>query len=336
MVLELTLPDGVVDPAPLRLLLLPTAGAIVASIAALRHPHPGRRRFAHQFNTRTAKHYFCSVCGITHHQRRQSGGIWLTSPVWRVSPFDLGGADRDRVHHRRYRSRLNAVTAPTGGGGRARRCRACHSRDDTSGSSAGVAPATAVTYCPVRLRRTPASLFISSLCQQGTPVTTASALPDLILRGLALLSRPVPGHTLLDLLGWLPLHHLLRDWLYGGEVWRPRPADGSLPLHPRRPAAPYEYCYMAKSPLATLNASPTLLVFAWLVVALVAVERLHAGSLDPGWQVRAELVSIAPRCRADRPRIGGQGQPAGEVGSCSSPPGSPGPIASPWTTPARP
>ncbi|MBC8673790.1 hypothetical protein H2136_03425 [Aeromonas hydrophila] len=32
--------------------------------------------------------------------------------------------------------------------------------------------------------------------------------------------------VLLGLLGWLPVHHLLRDWLYGGDVWHP--ADGSL------------------------------------------------------------------------------------------------------------
>lgn len=33
---------------------------------------------------------------------------------------------------------------------------------------------------------------------------------------------------LLGLLGWLPVHHLLRDWLYGGDVWHPLLMDLSL------------------------------------------------------------------------------------------------------------
>ncbi|MBL0646964.1 DUF1656 domain-containing protein [Aeromonas caviae] len=61
----------------------------------------------------------------------------------------------------------------------------------------------------------------------GTPVTTASALPDLIL-GVSLYFPPLFKAVLLGLLGWLPLHHLLRDWLYGGEVWHPLLMDLSL------------------------------------------------------------------------------------------------------------
>lgn len=46
----------------------------------------------YQFNTKTAKHYFCSVCGIyTHHQRRsnpQQYGV-NAACLEGVSPFDF-------------------------------------------------------------------------------------------------------------------------------------------------------------------------------------------------------------------------------------------------------
>ena len=61
--------------APLRLLLLSAARGHRRLGAALRHPHPAGEAAlrCYQFNTRTAKHYFCSVCGIyTHHQRRSN------------------------------------------------------------------------------------------------------------------------------------------------------------------------------------------------------------------------------------------------------------------------
>lgn len=59
----------------------------------------------YQFNTRTAKHYFCSVCGIyTHHQRRsdpEQYGVNVAC-LEGVSPFDfdevevLDGANHPR------------------------------------------------------------------------------------------------------------------------------------------------------------------------------------------------------------------------------------------------
>lgn len=46
----------------------------------------------YQFNTKTAKHYFCSVCGIyTHHQRRSNPrqfGVNLAC-LEGMSPFDF-------------------------------------------------------------------------------------------------------------------------------------------------------------------------------------------------------------------------------------------------------
>jgi hypothetical protein len=50
-------------------------GAIVATapIGGLRITEGADRLRAYQFNTNTAKHFFCSTCGIyTHHQRRSN------------------------------------------------------------------------------------------------------------------------------------------------------------------------------------------------------------------------------------------------------------------------
>jgi hypothetical protein len=61
----------------------------------------------------------------------------------------------------------------------------------------------------------------------STPAMTPSALPDLIL-GASLYFPPLFKAVLLGLLGWLPLHRLVRDWLYGGDVWHPMLMDLSL------------------------------------------------------------------------------------------------------------
>jgi hypothetical protein len=57
----------------------------------------------YQFNTKTAKHYFCSVCGIyTHHQRRSNPrqfGV-IVACLEGISPFDLPEVDvLDGVNH---------------------------------------------------------------------------------------------------------------------------------------------------------------------------------------------------------------------------------------------
>jgi hypothetical protein len=58
---------------------------------------------AYQFNTMTAKHFFCSVCGIyTHHQRRsnpQQYGVNVACLAG-VSPFDFEQVPvNDGVNH---------------------------------------------------------------------------------------------------------------------------------------------------------------------------------------------------------------------------------------------
>jgi hypothetical protein len=47
----------------------------------------------YQWNTRTAKHFFCSVCGIyTHHQRRSNPSEYgfNVACLEGVNPFELG------------------------------------------------------------------------------------------------------------------------------------------------------------------------------------------------------------------------------------------------------
>lgn len=57
----------------------------------------------YQFNTRTARHYFCSVCGIyTHHQRRSDPRQFGVNAacIEGVSPFDFAAVPvSDGVHH---------------------------------------------------------------------------------------------------------------------------------------------------------------------------------------------------------------------------------------------
>ena len=57
----------------------------------------------YQFNTMTAKHYFCSKCGVyTHHQRRSNPGEYGVNVACLegISPFDFAEVPvLDGVHH---------------------------------------------------------------------------------------------------------------------------------------------------------------------------------------------------------------------------------------------
>lgn len=73
VVFELDLPDGIVNPRRCDCSLCRRKGAIVASVtlAGIKILQGENLLKLYQFNTMTAKHYFCSICGIyTHHQRR--------------------------------------------------------------------------------------------------------------------------------------------------------------------------------------------------------------------------------------------------------------------------
>ncbi len=66
--------------------------AVSAELAGLKFLAGEDKLRIYQFNTKTAKHYFCSICGIhTHHQRRSNPnqfGINVAC-LEGVSPFDF-------------------------------------------------------------------------------------------------------------------------------------------------------------------------------------------------------------------------------------------------------
>ena len=73
VVLELHLPDGIVDPRRCNCSICRRKSAVVGSVplAGIRIVQGEDALTLYQFNTRVAKHHFCSRCGIyTHHQRR--------------------------------------------------------------------------------------------------------------------------------------------------------------------------------------------------------------------------------------------------------------------------
>ncbi|ENJ7187264.1 GFA family protein [Vibrio fluvialis] len=103
--LELSLPDGIVDPRRCDCSICRRKGAIVASVTldAIRIVKGQEALRLYQFNTQTAKHYFCSVCGIyTHHQRRSNPHQYgyNVGCLEGVNPFDLGDVvTNDDVNH---------------------------------------------------------------------------------------------------------------------------------------------------------------------------------------------------------------------------------------------
>lgn len=103
--LELTLPNGIENPRRCDCSICRRKGAIVASVKldGIRIVKGKDVLTLYQFNTNTAKHYFCSICGIyTHHQRRSKPteyGVNLGC-LEGVNPFDLGNVvTNDGVNH---------------------------------------------------------------------------------------------------------------------------------------------------------------------------------------------------------------------------------------------
>ncbi len=93
--LELTLPNGIEDPRRCNCSMCRKRGAIAASVAldGLKVTSGADKLSLYQFNTMTAKHYFCSVCGIyTHHQRRSNPDQfgYNVACLEGINPFDLG------------------------------------------------------------------------------------------------------------------------------------------------------------------------------------------------------------------------------------------------------
>jgi len=105
VVLELDLPDGIVDPGRCDCSMCRRRGTIVASVplAGLTIIQGEAALKLYQFNTMTARHYFCSTCGIhTHHQRRSDPGQYgyNVGCLEGVNPFELGPVPTaDGVNH---------------------------------------------------------------------------------------------------------------------------------------------------------------------------------------------------------------------------------------------
>lgn len=103
--LELDLPDGIVDPRRCDCSICRRKGAIVASVAlsGIRILKGAGHLKLYQFNTHTAKHYFCSNCGIyTHHQRRSHPDQYgfNVGCLVGVNPFDIAVVPtNDGVNH---------------------------------------------------------------------------------------------------------------------------------------------------------------------------------------------------------------------------------------------
>ena len=110
VVLELTLPNGIENPRRCDCSICRRKGAMVASVdlSGIRIIEGKDTLKLYQFNTNTAKHYFCSHCGIyTHHQRRSNPTEYgfNIGCLEGVNPFDLGDVIiNDGVNHPSDRS----------------------------------------------------------------------------------------------------------------------------------------------------------------------------------------------------------------------------------------
>ncbi|OAJ95767.1 aldehyde-activating protein [Vibrio bivalvicida] len=102
---ELNLPNGIEKPRRCDCSICRRKGAIVASVKldGIRILEGEDQLKLYQFNTHTAKHFFCSNCGIyTHHQRRSSPDEYgfNVGCLKGVNPFDLGDVvTNDGVNH---------------------------------------------------------------------------------------------------------------------------------------------------------------------------------------------------------------------------------------------
>jgi hypothetical protein len=105
VVLELELPDGIVDPRRCNCSMCRRRGAIVASVplAGLAVVQGQDALREYRFNTMAARHFFCGHCGIyTHHQRRSNPTQYgyNIGCLEGVDPYELGPVPTyDGVHH---------------------------------------------------------------------------------------------------------------------------------------------------------------------------------------------------------------------------------------------
>jgi hypothetical protein len=105
VVLELDLPDGIVDARRCNCSICRRKGAIVAAVplSGLKVIRGSEVLKMYQFNTNTARHYFCSNCGIyTHHQRRLNPNEYgyNVGCLEGVNPFEIPSVPtNDGINH---------------------------------------------------------------------------------------------------------------------------------------------------------------------------------------------------------------------------------------------
>ena len=105
VVLEIDLPDGIVDARRCNCSICRRKGAVVGSVpfAGIKILQGEEALQLYQFNSKTAKHYFCKICGIyTHHQRRSDTNQYgyNVGCLEGVNPYDLGPVPvSDGVNH---------------------------------------------------------------------------------------------------------------------------------------------------------------------------------------------------------------------------------------------
>lgn len=95
VVFEVELDNGLDDLRRCGCSICKRKGAIMASVplARLRVVRGEEQLSLYQWNTKTARHYFCSRCGIyTHHQRRSNPEEYgfNVACLEGVNPFELG------------------------------------------------------------------------------------------------------------------------------------------------------------------------------------------------------------------------------------------------------
>ena len=92
---EATLPNGLQELRRCNCSMCRRRGAVAASVelAGLTITKGEEKLSLYQFNTMSAEHYFCSVCGIyTHHKRRSNRDQYgfNVACLDGVDPFELG------------------------------------------------------------------------------------------------------------------------------------------------------------------------------------------------------------------------------------------------------
>ena len=103
--LELTLPNGLDDPRRCDCSMCRRRGAVVASVPldGIRFIKGEDELGLYQFNTMTAKHFFCRTCGIyTHHQRRSDPEQYSFNVgcLAGINPYELGDVPiYDGINH---------------------------------------------------------------------------------------------------------------------------------------------------------------------------------------------------------------------------------------------